>query len=268
MWGAIPKEAIIHTFSVADLLRKAQSAPAIGLILRPDILTDKSSLSKKELEFARQKVPLNTLSVRAIAELARFIGLSEHSPLEHISHIVADVIQGWHLSVVRRAEQEWSDLATTFCNAFVGNARLRLVREQIIRLAFLDGVRFGMGDFNARYKPEAIVTMNKRARNIGLENPTRIITNELDAVRIMAHSHEIRVANLIKRWEGPLLIKGGGEEESEIEEEEDFVTLDEEPIAGPSGPVSWSMTYRIRRADDEEEEDFGRFEYGEDGRVL
>ena len=112
--------------------------------------------------------------------------------------------------------------------------------------------------------------MLEKAKSIGLGNPEGIITNKLDAVRVMAHGHANRVAKMIKNRKEQLSRGRGLGEESEIEEGEDAVTLDEEPNAGPSRPVRWSMTQRIRRADDEddEEEDFGRFEYGEDGRLV
>ena len=80
-------------------------------VLRTGILKDQRSIGKKEDELARQKVPLDTQSTNAIAQLARFMGLTPQSPLEHISHIVADVVQGWHLAVIRRDEQQWSELA-------------------------------------------------------------------------------------------------------------------------------------------------------------
>ncbi|KAM3413844.1 hypothetical protein BST61_g10521 [Cercospora zeina] len=278
VWGTIHKDAIITTVKVQDLVRLVQSSPAVGYVLRINILSDRSALSKKELVFLQQKVPLNTFSVKAIAELARFMGLDKASPIEHISHIVADVIQGWHLHVVRRDEQEWRALATLFARTFSSGTPSGLLQEQTIRMAFLEGVQFGRGDFNARHKPETVVIMTKRAKLIGLESPARIITNELDAIKIMAWSQEQRVTNLLKSRKEQLMLEAGFEKSSEDDEDDgDVMMLDEEPpIAGPLRPrttpaqPNWSWTRRmIRHDEDDAGSDFGgAFEFDAAGRVV
>ncbi|CAK1367151.1 hypothetical protein CB0940_10470 [Cercospora beticola] len=280
VWGAIHKEAIVHTIKVKDLLRLSKTSPAIDHVLRADILSEKSALFRKESDFIRQKVPLNTFSVKAIAEIARFLGLDRTSPLDHISHIVADIVQGWHLQVVPRDQQEWRALATLFARNYLSTPA-GLVQEQTVRMAFLDGVRFGQGQFNARHKPETVAAMTKRAKMVGLECPARIITDELDAIKVMAWSQEQRVGKLLKSRKEQLMLEEGfvesSEEEEDQEEEDDPMMLDDEPpTAGPSRPrlappqPNWSWTRQmIRQDEDDAHSDLGgAFEFDAAGRVV
>ncbi|GIZ48684.1 hypothetical protein CKM354_001173400 [Cercospora kikuchii] len=282
VWGAIHKESIVRTIKVKDLLRLSKTSPAIDHVLRADILSEKSALFRKESDFIRQKVPLNTFSVKAIAEIARFLGLGRASPLDHISHIVADIVQGWHLQVVPRDQQEWRALATLFARNYLSTPA-GLVQEQTVRMAFLDGVRFGQGQFNARHKPETVAAMTKRAKLVGLECPARIITDELDAIKVMAWSQEQRVDKLLKSRKEQLMLEEGfvesSEDEDDQQEEGDAMMLDEPPTPGPSRPrlappqPNWSWTRRMTRHDDHDDADadvdFGReFEFDAAGRIV
>lgn len=281
VWRDIPQKAILTTISVADLLFLAQSIPTVGYMLRLDVLLEGSALYTKERAFRQHQVPLNSLSVKGIAKLARFLGLTVNSALNHISHIVADTVQGWHLQVVHRDETEWRNLASTFARAFADSAAMGFVTEQKVRLAFLDGVRFGRGDFNARHTPETMATMARRAKDIGLEHPDRIITNELDAVKLMAVSHEQQVQNLFKNRQQQLLLQEGlddpnGDEEYYDEDEEPLMLQEGPPTPGPSRPTTrpsqpkWSWTSQMFREDeDEDESEFGgAFEFDAAGRVV
>lgn len=119
----IPKEAMPSTTKVADLYLLPQVYPAIGQLLRFEIIMNSMSLANKKAAFRRQAMPLESRLVKAISQLASFMVLTSDSQIAHISHIVADVVQGWHLSVVYREKHEWQSLhghSWNGCQARVG----------------------------------------------------------------------------------------------------------------------------------------------------
>ena len=262
--GVIPKEAILSTINVDDLYRLPQSHPALGELLRFEVVTNSMSLANKETTFRRQAMPLNSRSAGAIALLASFMGFTPKSPIAHISHIVADVVQGWHLAVVHREPLEWQTLASVFARSFTA-APVGLKQEQAIKMAFLDGVRWGQGDFNARHKLETVVKMQKKAKSIGLECPAKIVTDELDAVKLMVWGHENRIANMLKTHNTQLMLEDG--HVSDEDEHDDIPQVVESPTPGPSRP-KWSWTRQMAIEEDEEMDLSDEYAFDDNGYVV
>ncbi|USW55915.1 hypothetical protein Slin15195_G092340 [Septoria linicola] len=266
VWGSIPREAIITTVKVTDLLRLPQLQPVIGNILRFDVLRSHAALGKKEAEFKSHGIRLDSTTAAGIARLTRFLGLTSKSPVQHLSHIVADVVRGWHLSVIFQEPRAWRKLASDFARALAGDHWMEPEKQQSLKLAFLDGIRWSQGDFNARHKVELMAAMQRKARLIGLEFPAKIVSDELDAWKVRLFTHENNVARLLggnarQPLLGSAITDMVEDNESEDDDGQDRMVESEDereamPTPGPSRP-KWSWTRRMRIEDDEYQHDAG-----------
>lgn len=172
-----------------------------------------------------QKLALNAHTIPAIAAVVKFCGLRPESATEHIMHIVSDIVQGWSIAVSHRSPAQWSSAADTFASAMVTpSATPGWVKDfQKTKLAFLDGVRWAQGDVNARHKAERMRTMLTRARRIGLEDPAKILRDELDAAELTIGLYDQKQQRVLQ---------GGGNVGLLEEEKEEDVMLPLTPTSG------------------------------------
>lgn len=200
VYGKIPKAAIKQTFPVAQLMRLAACVPAVGSLLRLDQLSaERQGLTATiQPAFKAQEVPLDGRSISAMAEIALFLGLTTASAIEHVIHIVSDLIQGWAVAVSYQTQQKWLDDATCFASAMQVARHGSLQSLQGMKLAFLEGVRWSRGkDTSTRHNAESIRLMLLRARKIGLDDISKMLCNELDATKSGLQLFETRQQKLL-----------------------------------------------------------------------
>lgn len=187
IYHKVPRDGVMHSFTVEELLRFVRANPAVDSALRLNQLAaDRTSYAKKILaSFQAETLVLDKEAIRAIASVVRFLGLDASFAIEPVMHIVSDILQGWAFTVKHDTPAGWSQAAGTFAAAMdspSGSIDIRAFEN--MKLAFLDGVRWSRGDFNTRHNPETMRIMLVRAKKIGLEAPTKILTDELDAVKL------------------------------------------------------------------------------------
>ncbi|KAK3674830.1 hypothetical protein LTR78_005174 [Recurvomyces mirabilis] len=182
VWAHIPQQALIQTFTIADLLAACSRMPAMAAALRIETVGRKHKSLKKTIltQLEDEHVPLSAQTTVVIARLCRFLGLTASSPLPHLEHIVSDVLQGWKLSVQPMSSAEWSQLASLWAHKFCGRQTLpSLERQMTLQMCFLQSVKAGLGDFNVMLEPNLINRMHRKSKAVGLESPTRVV---LDAM--------------------------------------------------------------------------------------
>ncbi|KAK4507903.1 hypothetical protein PRZ48_001638 [Zasmidium cellare] len=192
VWRDVPEEAMLYTFKAKDLLSYVSRHASLENALRLHILREpRLSSANKRAEMTRDKMSLTTDLAAGLSHLCISLGLDAHSPVEHLSHIVMDVIDGWALQVDRREREEWWALATVFeRNLSKRSAKPITEKERVcIRFAFLDGVAWGSGEVNARHKTERIAKKGRQAARIGLADPAKIVTDILDATKLAVQSY-------------------------------------------------------------------------------
>lgn len=227
IYHKVPFKAVLRTFAISDFLAFVNSSPAVDRALRlPMLAAERKSYATKILPSLKSdNVTLNVENITAMAQIARFLGFDAALPIEHVMHIVSDIIQGWAFTITSKTPSGWSECANIFANAMNDcEAPTDLKGHQNMKLAFLDGVRWSRGDFNVRHKAERMKTMLMRAKKIGLEDPAKIVCGELDAVKINLMLYE-KTQQKILQGKGArgLIMEAGEEQEGEEEEEEALV---------------------------------------------
>lgn len=219
VYHKIPNYAVLYTFTVQELVQLTVRKPAVGDLLRLHHLEkNMTALRTLSQTLQAQNLKLDMQSVPAIAALVCFFTLESSGKTEHIMHIVSDVIQGWSLTVLYHSPQQWLALADSFASAML-NPPLRvgwLKDYQSIKMAFLDGVRWSQGDVNARHKLERMQTMLTRARKIGLEDPGKIVRDELDAAKFNVMTYDRKQQRLLQGRHAGHRVLAAGEDEDDI----------------------------------------------------
>ncbi|KAK5697420.1 hypothetical protein LTR97_007558 [Elasticomyces elasticus] len=199
VWHQVPQSAIIHTFTIADLLATCQRLPALAAALRIETISRKNASLKTTILSRLQdhQISLDQDTVPVVARLCRLIGLTAASPLKQLEHLIGDVIQGWKLNVEALSSSEWASYATRWSHALCGRSTVpTLERELQLRLTFLHGVKAGIGEFNMLHNPTLIAKMQRKAIRLGLESPTKIIlesvANATKAVLVCEQDQEVR----------------------------------------------------------------------------
>lgn len=191
---------MLHTFTVQELFQLTVSRPAVGSLLRLNHLA-KSITALKTLtqSLHDQHIKLDTSTATSMAEVVRFLSLQPDGSPEHLMHIISDIVQGWSLAVSYHSPQQWSSMAGTFASAMITPSGDSWLKDyQRMKMAFLDGVRWSQGDVNARHKAERMRTMLSRARKIGLEDPAKILRDELDAAKLGIMMYDQKQKRLVE----------------------------------------------------------------------
>ncbi|KAK5126694.1 hypothetical protein LTR85_009628 [Meristemomyces frigidus] len=258
VYHKIPSSAVVSTFAVQELLGLSRTVPALGNVLRFNVLTMAGDYRKKLRRMLREDdVQLKPEIVSAMARLCRFMGLSTQTPMSQISHVVSDIVQGWAFHVLYASPEEWPQVAAIFAHVYCRRSTPAAgVREvQKVKVAFLDGVKWGLGTFNARHTAENILKMQKKADAVGLGRPAKLIADELDAAKLDILTYEKAEDRLIGNVDRtpPLL-------------------LDDTATPGPSSRRTWraaasgssmGRTTRVMVYDEDETEELGDDDDGE-----
>lgn len=193
----------------SDLCELAERIPAVAEALRLEQLEQRGDYRGKILpEFKRQRVGLSTHVVGGIAKVVKILGLTYQSDTDHLSHVISDIVQGWALDVEGRDSDKWQEAANHFAYNMCRNPGLlpSLKDQELVKMAFLQGVRMGLGDFNVRHTPERLRLMQQRLKARGLGNPAKILMDQLDGAKIQLRLFEKQQERLLQS--GPRLAIG------------------------------------------------------------
>lgn len=197
VWEKIPKTAIIKTIKVSDILGLGND-PILGRMLRLDLLASRGDFKTVILPKLRaMKVPLCCEAADAIAKFAHFMGLDAYAESAHISHLVCDLIQGWGLCLRR---EDWGQVAAVFARGLesASNHILRSSESARLEMAFLDGVRWSSScHSNTMHNAEFVRLMQRRAKMIGLEDPAKLLHDQLEASSARMSASQSRMKLLL-----------------------------------------------------------------------
>ncbi|KAK4912392.1 hypothetical protein LTR49_019109 [Elasticomyces elasticus] len=187
VYTKIPVEAIVHPgVRLADLQALTDTIPVLKNALNFQVLRQSGDYRKVlRPVLSGSKIALTPAMLSAMAKLMRTL-LSAAEPSEdHISHLVLDIIQGWGLLIeVKTTSEEWQQLSAYFAQVFCKGGFPDMRRQQVVRAAFLNGVRWACGPFNARFTAEGLRMAERKAAKAGLSDPMAILNDELDAAKI------------------------------------------------------------------------------------
>ncbi|KAK4547132.1 hypothetical protein LTR36_001353 [Oleoguttula mirabilis] len=200
VYHEIPSNAVIRTIAVQDLSGLASADSMMRDVLRLDILSKPGDYRSKLRKMLKDgDVELTPSVVTAIARFCKTLGLGRNSSIEHISHVVADMVLGWAFRVEHLSAHEWQNAASIFahvlCRRSVPTAGIQDLQR--IKMGFLDGVKWGMGTYNVRHSPISITDMKRKAKSVGLESPAKIISDEMDATKLHIWAYEKRQQRLL-----------------------------------------------------------------------
>ncbi|EME87268.1 uncharacterized protein MYCFIDRAFT_75134 [Pseudocercospora fijiensis CIRAD86] len=274
VWKEIPRRAMLHTFTVKDLMQFVQHSEVLRETLRFDLITMTLDLKSRIIPALEQRnLGLTSELVEAFARLANLMGFTTQSSIEHISNLLCELCQGWAINLVRHTDSQWNHLAGIFSNAlFTADGRPPNVRDEMcLKRGFLDGVAFGSSaHFNTRHSEKTINLMYKQARAIGLGDPGKIIMDELASAQLALMMFEKRQQKTLPGYKTQLLLQGPANDEgfaSADEEEEE----NEEDTMVVNQPMLRNRAVRFMMEEDatmDSDDEMVSYEFGDDGRVV
>ncbi|KAK3071739.1 hypothetical protein LTR53_008101 [Teratosphaeriaceae sp. CCFEE 6253] len=184
VWAQVTQPAIVHTFSVDELIDACETIPSLQRLLRLDTIVMPMDLETKVRPLLRQAdIPLDNETAVAIAKVCRVLGLTGSSCLDHLAHVVSDVVQGWCMTVKLKSAEEWASTAAVWVKTLCGRSTLpTLERDLQLRMTWLNGVKAAMGpsnSFRSDSDPESVRKLERNARAVGLESPARILLDPI-----------------------------------------------------------------------------------------
>ncbi|EMC95762.1 hypothetical protein BAUCODRAFT_24775 [Baudoinia panamericana UAMH 10762] len=219
----IPAEAVLSTITVdelADLCSRCPSVNALGFAV---LGASRDYRTKIRPQLQDAKVALTPKVVCAIAKIISTCGLRPAARVEHIAqiaHMVSDIVQGFGLYVNYSTATEWRQISAIFAwemTRTVDKFSIDLQQKESLRLAFLDGVRWSCGPFNARYSVEGVSATQKRAARLSLAQPLHILLDELASVK----SHLTAYAGEHSVSPPPSLLRSGDNNSEDLSLSED-----------------------------------------------
>jgi hypothetical protein len=205
---------MIKTFKVAELLQLINRCEPVRRTLSPHIFIKRGDLKTIILPQLRQRnVELLPDTVDGLARIAALLGITpSSSTIEQISYSVCEVVQGWALNISHQTQSEWSTLATTFATSlFQHSGQKPTLRDEVkVKRAFLDGISWASSAcFNTSHSPVAVGRMLKRARAIGLDDPGKLLSDELAAAQMGLVLFEKRRQRRLPGLHTELLVSNG-----------------------------------------------------------
>ncbi|KAK3669326.1 hypothetical protein LTR78_010788 [Recurvomyces mirabilis] len=186
VYHKILAKAIVHTVGLEDMVKLAKKVAAVGHALNFQLLAGKKDFRTKvrpQLESAR--VELLPAVINAMARFLKLLGLTPASTMEQISYLAADIVQGWAFRIeAHTPPEEYQQMSAIFAYVFCKGSFPDLREHMKVRMAFLDGLRWGLGTFSVRHSVEALALMQRKANMAGLAHPAKILSDELDAARL------------------------------------------------------------------------------------
>ncbi|KAK0877450.1 hypothetical protein LTR87_008701 [Friedmanniomyces endolithicus] len=130
------------------------------------------------------KVGMKPPILSAMAKLMRKLLTKVESPAAHVAHLVTDIVHGCAFVIeIGTTPLEWQQLSAWFAQEFCKGEFPDLRRHQMIRAAFLEGVKWACGSYNARFSKEGIETVQRRAARVGLRDPLAILNQEFEVAK-------------------------------------------------------------------------------------
>lgn len=178
VWGSIPERAVVHTVTIAELAKTISDDAEMSRVFRLATLQSKRAIVRIERDFKLDKLPLTIGVVISMAKLATLLGVGICPT--RLTHIVRDVIEGWQIHVAFQPPKAWSDLANQFLHAVsrVEVHPLSLKDQERVKMAFLEGVRWGMAKPNAAHSQ--IAQLERKWHACGLLTPDTVLAFEID----------------------------------------------------------------------------------------
>lgn len=188
VWHEILPHAIVHTFTVSELVFLIDRTPIVESIIQPSVLTDKGDYKTSVIQILKQSTnALDAASVSALAVLVRFFGLTHTSSLAQISHILGDLIRGLGIKVTSKDAKAWQSLARAFDHE-LGLAPSAEARA-MTKLAFLEGICSSFTDWIYGNRVQEEQAMLRRGVKVGLAKPADVVTGELEIERLALEKH-------------------------------------------------------------------------------
>ncbi|KAI7472201.1 hypothetical protein KC351_g11745 [Hortaea werneckii] len=190
VWGKIPQHAIIHTFSVRQLVELVNGSRGLKVSLRFEKISRSncSLLNTIRPELQQDEFELTHSTIVGFGKLCSFLGLTE--PV-HIQTVITSLVFGWQLKIHAQTSERWAKDAALFAEAVLASsdrAVLRLEYLEQMKLAYLYGVREGhKATWNMLHEPNRqrnITRMERAATEIGLRSPADIMLSELQNARL------------------------------------------------------------------------------------
>jgi hypothetical protein len=196
VWANIPERAIVHTVSTTELVRAIRDDAEMAQVFRLETLISPRAIVRIERDLVLDKLPLTTGVVSAIAKLATLLAVG-CCPVR-LTHIVRDVIEGWSIHITFQSPKIWSAFTNQFLHTISRAEALPLSTkdQERVKMAFLEGVRWGMAKPNAAHTQ--IAQLERKWHACGLLKPEAILAYEGDqratAQRLLAA--EVRMQDL------------------------------------------------------------------------
>lgn len=170
IWAHIPPEAIIHDLSVDDIRQQIVDNPVMAQVMQLDHISKPHNVARVRKYMEDAPVSLDTNLTASLANLLRGFGMDAFTPSDMIAKLVADFIRGWKITLEEDSFPRWKALGMVFAYAMTENTRLRVEEKQlnILRDAFLCGLRSGVGELNWQYREERTRKMARKATQAGL----------------------------------------------------------------------------------------------------
>ncbi|KAK0278458.1 hypothetical protein LTR35_009197 [Friedmanniomyces endolithicus] len=186
VYEKIPAEAIVHPgFRIADLQALAARDPNVEHALQLQTLEMAGNYRKVLRPILRAaRVGMKPPILGAMAKLVRKLLTKVESPAAHVAYLVTDIVHGCAFVIeINTTPLEWQQLSAWFAQEFCKGEFPDLRRHQMIRAAFLEGVKWACGSYNARFTAEGIETVQRRAARVGLRDPLAILNQELEVAK-------------------------------------------------------------------------------------
>lgn len=142
-WANIPREVIIHHFSLSEVVVLAQRDSECAELLSLDAFHLGNATKAVATYLKGRNLKLNTAIARSLGVVAKTFGLARQSAkLDHLADFIARLVDGWGITEPQAINiHVRSSLAATFATAFGPHARGSNLQE--VMVAFLEGVDQG-----------------------------------------------------------------------------------------------------------------------------
>ncbi|KAK4898432.1 hypothetical protein LTR27_004029 [Elasticomyces elasticus] len=186
VYAKIPANAVLHPGVAVDELRAlAEKVPMVAEALKFHILEQAGDFRTKLRPMLQAgNIQLHPNVISAIATIIRKLLPKKTASPEHISHLVTDITQGWAFSIeAGTTPTEWQQMSAFFAHVFNKGTFPDTRRQQVVRAAFLDGIKWACGKPNARFTEDSMKAASRKAAIAGLRNPLAILSEEFEAAR-------------------------------------------------------------------------------------
>lgn len=267
VWHRIPQAAVMHSFSVIDLVRHTHDHAAFGSIMQLPTLTLPRTVYMTRIRRIMKAAnkTLTPQNIGAVAEIVHITGLDHRSSVSHVSHIIGDTLRGLAFVIERHTEAEWQQKSSMFAHAMAkkSDEPLTLKEQESLKLAFLNGVVWSFGGWTWSDRMRQMRLMPGRAKKIGLASPAEVLAKELDAAKLHLAVSEQRQQRAFPTHRAQALLEDGVEDD----EEQEALTFDVESLVLQSNQQT-QQRHRVHAETFEEIEDSEDEEYASESEQI